>query len=128
MNRRIAVPAMAVAAAVAWTSSLAAQTLETGTWTGTVMPPEGGAIEVTYEVAQKGDSLSVTLHTGAFGSFAFESIVVHADRITFTWSPDEMLTCELMLRDDDRYEGECVDSGGMPGTLVMRPPKDSHED
>lgn len=114
---------LAVFLSAALAPAVLAQTLQDGTWTGTVTPPNGEVIEVTYEVHTMNDTLHIRIATPQFGSFDFKDIVVKDDALLFSWTPgNDFLTCDLKRRDDGSYEGECVDAGGVPGVLLMRPP------
>jgi hypothetical protein len=99
----------------------AAQTLHTGTWTGTIAPPDGGVVDVEYEVSVTNDEIGITL-VFEMGTFEFASIEFDGSVLSFTWSPGVNLTCELELQDDGSFEGECVDEGGESGFLTMNPP------
>jgi hypothetical protein len=101
----------------------AAQKLEAGTWTGTVAPPDGGALEVTYEVKVAGDTVAITIVAAGQGSFAFNDVKVANGKLTFTWAPGPTLKCELALREDKSWAGPCTDPGGSTGQLTMIPPK-----
>ena len=48
-------------AAVALPASLSAQKLTAGTWTGTISPPDQGALEATFDVRMSGDTTKITL-------------------------------------------------------------------
>ena len=61
--------ALALAMVVAGSASLHAQTLQTGTWTGTAVGPDGSSEDVTFEV--KGSP-----------------IVWSPDGRSVTWTPD----------------------------------------
>lgn len=100
-----------------------AQDIATGTWTGTISPPGGSPLEITYEVAATADGFSVLVN-GPGEPLPGSDVVVGDDRLTFTFEPGTPVDCVLMLQDDGRYEGECVDAGGDPGVLVMIPPGD----
>ena len=55
--------------------SLQAQDLQTGTWTGTVTPPNGEVFEITYDVENVNDTLTVTMNS-PIGPRPFRDIVV----------------------------------------------------
>jgi hypothetical protein len=112
-----------VAAVILLPSSLAAQKLTPGTWTGTISPPSGETLDATFEVRTSGDTTKITLKA-APGTFEASDVKVEADRILFTWSPGTSVKCTLMLRDDKKsYSGNCLDASGRPGVIVMTPPK-----
>lgn len=100
-----------------------AQSLEQGTWTGTVTSPSDEIVDVTYEVSVENDTLAVTLKA-PMGDFPFSDIEVSDTDFKFSWSPGPLLTCLLKKQDNGRYTGECADDGGDTGFLVMIPPGD----
>ena len=108
---------------VAMPASLAAQKLTAGTWTGTIAPPDQGAHEATFDVRTSGDTTKITLNA-AGRAFEASDIKVEASRLLFTFVPGgTTVQCTLMLRDDKSYSGDCLDSQGGKGVIVMRPPK-----
>jgi len=104
------------------------QELATGTWTGTVTPPEEASIEVQYEVSYDEEgALQITLlppaGVGAPPSIPFREEALTEESLTFSWTAGSTdLDCELLLLEDGSFEGECVDDDGMPGYLTMVPP------
>ncbi len=107
---------------LAGASALTAQSLEPGTWAGTITPPGTPSFDVTYEVAADDDSLTITLNSQG-DAFRFRDIAVHEDRIEFVWTAGgEEVACKLMKREDGAYEGDCTDEDGVSGQLVMVPP------
>ena len=112
-----------VVAALAMPASLAAQKLTPGTWTGTISPPDQGAVEATFDVRVSGDTTKITMN--AMGRVMETSgVKVEADRVLFSFAPGGTnVRCTLMLRDDNSYSGDCLDAEGGKGVIVMRPPK-----
>jgi hypothetical protein len=113
---------MLIAAALAMPASLAAQKLTPGTWTGTISPPDQGALEATFDVRMAGDTTKITLKADGRVVEATD-VKVQTDRLLFTFSPGQPINCTLMLRDDKSYSGDCLDAQGGKGVIVMRPPK-----
>ena len=111
---------------LAMPAALAAQkpaTLATGTWTGTVTPPNQAALEATFDVRMSGDTTKITMKPGSF-AVELADIRVEATRLLFTFSPGgDTISCTLLLRDDKSYSGDCVGSQGGKGVIVMKPPK-----
>jgi len=101
-----------------------AQTLEAGTWTGKITPPDGQTLDITYEVAVANDSLRISMVIPEMGTFPFEDIRLEEDVLTFFWEPGEPLGCNLQRGDDGIFKGECSDIEGTTGQLTMVPPKD----
>lgn len=111
-----------LAAALVLPAALSAQTLQTGTWTGTITPPGNTTAPVTFDVTAPDDSLAITIN-GPFGSLPFSNIQHHPDRLTFTFSPGPPVNCTLMLQEDKSYSGDCLDAAGAKGVIVMVPPE-----
>lgn len=107
-----------------------AQELATGTWTGTVTPPDDPTLEVQYEVSYDEEgALAITLlppaGIGAPPSIPLRDVALEDGSLTFSWNPGgTALDCELLLLEDGSFEGECVDDEGVPGFLTMVPPAD----
>ena len=116
-------PAFAVAAILATPASLAAQKLTPGTWTGSISPPDNNAMDATFDVRVAGDTTKITLQAGGRAIEA-TNISVQKDRLLFTFSTGpNTIQCTLLLRDDKSYTGDCLDSNGAKGVILMRPPK-----
>jgi hypothetical protein len=104
-------------------ASLAAQKLATGTWTGTISPPNEAAIEATFNVRMSGDTTKITLNADGHAIEATE-IKVEPKQLLFTFAPGgNSVRCTLLLRDDKSYSGDCLDTNGGKGVIVVRPPK-----
>ncbi len=104
-------------------AALAAQQLEAGQWTGTVTPPGGDVLQVTFDVTASGDTTKITMNAGPMGAQPLTEIQVLADRITFKFTPGPVVNCTLMLRKDRSYQGDCLDPDGGKGVILMTPPK-----
>ena len=110
-------------AAFAMPASLAAQKLTPGTWTGTISPPDQGALEATFVVRVAGDTTKLTLKADGREIEATD-IKVEPKQLLFAFSPGgNTIRCTLLLRDDKSYSGDCVDIQGGKGVIVMKPPK-----
>ena len=103
--------------------ALTAQKLTAGTWTGTVTPPDGGTVSVTWDVQTARDSISITLKAAEHGTFVMSEIKLTADQLTFTFAPGPVVNCTLARKDDGSYAGTCKDSDGGEATMTMVPPK-----
>ncbi len=107
--------------------SAGAQKLKAGTWTGTIKPPDADAIAATFEVRVAGDTTHLTLKT-PMGELLASGIKVEAKRLLFTFSPgDATVRCTLLLQDDKSFAGDCLDSDGGKGVIVMIPPKSDND-
>ena len=104
-------------------ASLAAQKLTAGTWTGTISPPDQGALQATFDVRVSGDTTKLTLNADGRALEASD-IKVEPKQLLFTFDAGgTSVRCTLLLRDDKSYSGDCLDSQGGKGVIVMRPPK-----
>jgi len=104
-------------------ASLAAQKLTPGTWTGTISPPDQGALDASFVVRMAGDTTRLTLMAGGIEVEASD-VKVESTRLLFSWAPgDATVKCILLLREDKSYSGDCIDDKGEKGVIVMRPPK-----
>ena len=108
---------------LAMPASLAAQKLTPGTWTGTISPPDQGALEASFVVRMAGDTTKLTLKADGREIEATD-IKVEPKQLLFAFSPGgNTIRCTLLLRDDKSYSGDCIDPQGGKGVIVMRPPK-----
>ena len=104
-------------------ASLAAQKLTPGTWTGTISPPDGPTLESTFDVRTSGDTTKITLKADGRAMEASD-VKVDPKQLLFTFAPGgTTVRCTLLLRDDKSYSGDCLDTQGGKGVIVMRPPK-----
>ena len=115
---------LAFTAALALPASLGAQKLTSGTWTGTISPPDNAALDATFEVRMAGDTTKITLNAGGGRVVEATDVKVEANRLLFTFAPGgTTVRCTLLLRDDKSYAGDCLDPDGGKGVIVMKPPK-----
>jgi len=115
--------ALAIAATVAGVSTLSGQGLQSGTWTGSMTPPNESAAAVTFQVTGAGDSLAITMVLLGMGSTPFSQIHWDAGKLLFQWHADDLLVkCELNKQDSGGYRGPCTDDKGMTGQIDMIPP------
>ena len=115
--------ALFIAGALAMPASLAAQKIAAGTWTGSIAPPNGGNLEATFNVRVSGDSTKITLNADGRTIETYD-VKVEAKRVLFTFAAgSNAIRCTLLLGEDKNYSGDCLDSSGGKGAIVMRPPK-----
>ena len=104
------------------TTPVGAQELERGTWTGTMSPPQGASVAVTYEVGETDGALSIVMSAPGLGqSMTFSDVKLNGDELTFWWEPGSRVDCTLLRKEDGSFEGICTDGSG-EGTLRMLPP------
>ena len=123
IQRRLLLPLAGLFLFLGMPDAALGQKLQTGTWTGTAMSPEGEMFAVTYDVSISGDTTKISVDVGAEGAFDFYDVKVLADRITFYFVPGPTISCTLMVQEDKSYKGECADESGGAGVLHMIPPK-----
>lgn len=102
-----------------------AQDLEHGTWMGTMTPPGGQAIPVTFEVGETGGDLSIVMKHETLPDMAFTDERLAGDELTFWWEPGTRVDCALTRQADGSFEGVCVDDRGADGgegPIAMSPP------
>jgi len=104
-------------------ATLAAQKMTAGTWTGTITPPDQGALEATFNVRMSGDTTKITMN--AMGrQIETTDVKVEAKQVRFSFSPGgDTVACTLLLKDDKSYSGDCTDGQGGKGVITMKPPK-----
>ncbi len=107
------------------TIPVGAQELEHGTWTGTMTPPPGGDVAVTFEVGETDGALSIVMSAPLVEPpMVFREVKLDGDELTFWWAPDIRLDCTLLRKENGSFEGICTDGTGPDGegTLKMLPP------
>jgi len=114
---------LALAALVGVPAAVAAQSIEAGKWTGTVLPPDGQTTEVTYDVTVKGDTIGITVSAGEHGTFTFNEVKLADNKLTFSFQPGVLVKCALARRADGAFEGQCTDAEGGVAQMLMVPPK-----
>jgi hypothetical protein len=101
-----------------------AQKLEPGKWTGTVLAPgEQHALEVSYDVTLRGDTIDIRVNAGNHGSFSFSEVKLADKTLTFWFTPGPRVDCTLSRREDGAFAGSCRDPNGGNASMVMIPPK-----
>ena len=121
-----------IAAPIAILASLAlgaftpshAQELTPGSWTGSVTPPGGEAIPVTFDVSGTGGALAVVMSAPMIeGTISFNEIRVEGGMLMFWWEPGVRVDCHLTRNAAGSYEGTCSDgTGSGQGAMTMTPP------
>ena len=103
-------------------STLAAQSLSSGIWTGTATPPGEEPLPLTYDVGVSGDSISILIRTSDRGDYPASDTRLAGDTLTFKFMPALGAECSLVKQGDGSFVGDCLSEGGMSMTLVMKPP------
>ena len=121
MLNRLAL-ALGLAAILVCPAPLAAQSLTSGTWTGSATPPGETPLPLTFEVNTTSDSISILIKTPDRGDYPVSEAKLAGEVLTFKFMPAMGATCSLKHQADGSYSGECVSEGGMTLTMVMTPP------
>jgi hypothetical protein len=102
----------------------AAQQLPYGGWTGTMTPPGGQPITVTYEVGELDGTLAIVMRAVMVQEvIPFHDIRVEGDALTFWWEPGVRVDCALQRTASGSFEGPCTAGGtGAAGMITMVPP------
>ena len=100
---------------------LAAQELAVGTWTGTMVPPEGISAPVAFEVVDD-EGLAITMTVEGTTPRPLETIVLNGDLLTFSFVMGSDVRCELERQPDGSFTGPCASGDMRMGTLTMVPP------
>lgn len=124
--------AFAVAALlVAWAAAPAStQELPYGGWTGTMTPPGGQPITVTYEVGELDGELAIVMRALMVQEIIpFHDVQVEGEALSFWWEPGIRVDCRLVRTAAGSYEGPCTDgTADRPaGALTMVPPAGGQE-
>ena len=125
MKRTVAGLGISAGLAMLATTSVGAQELRPGTWTGTMSPPGNDDVPVSYEVGETEGALSIII-TGMGQSFSFYEVVLDGTELTFWWEPGSRVDCTLLRKEDGSFEGTCTEETGPDGegTLTMVPPSE----
>lgn len=102
-------------------SALPAQSLPSGTWTGSVTPPDDNPLAITFDVAS-GDSISILIHFADRGDYPASEAKLASDTLTFWFQPGPVVRCNLVKQGNGSFSGECADEDGMSATMLMVPP------
>jgi hypothetical protein len=105
-------------------TSAGAQEIEPGAWTGTLTPPGGADVAVTYEVGDANGALSIVMNNPQLGDIEFNDARLEGDQLTFWFAPGTRVECTLTRKEDRSFDGSCSDGRGADGqgALTMTPP------
>ena len=112
---------LAASLVAASSAPLAAQDLAVGTWTGTMVPPEGVSAPVAFEVVDD-DGLAITMTVEGTAPRPLETVVLNGDLLTFSFRMGTDVRCELERQPDGSFTGPCSSAAMQMGTLTMEPP------
>ena len=136
MLKRTRFSVITLAVAVVCSVGLHAQTLQTGTWTGTAVGPDGSSNDVTFEVEKNPvwtpdgtrvvfrGGLSIT-YNSTQGRIPLRNVKLEDDTLTYEFTVGGGLdvACALKRQEDGSYTGPCDFGGGQMGRHTMKPPE-----
>lgn len=124
MSRIAAILAAATLIVVATAAPATAQQLPYGGWTGTMTPPGGQPITVTYEVGEIDGALAIVMRALMVQEvIPFHDVRVEGDALSFWWEPGIRVDCRLQRTTTGSFEGPCSDGSDRgAGALTMVPP------
>jgi hypothetical protein len=96
--------------------------LETGKWTGTIVPPEGEPATVAYDISYAGDTLKIKINAGDHGSFDAWEAKAEEGKISFKFRPGPEVVC-VLKKVEKSYSGVCTAEDGSTATMDLSPPK-----
>jgi hypothetical protein len=100
-----------------------AQTLQSGTWSGTTVTPSGEEVKIRVDVTVSGDSTHMVLNTIEHGSFTATDIQIVSDTLKFKFQPGPLVDCVLPKQADGSYAGTCSSAeSGDSASMSMVPP------
>jgi hypothetical protein len=104
--------------------NLNAQSIESGTWTGTITHPDAKTSEVKYEVKIIGDTLSITMKSKTTGDLPFDQINLDKGKLSFSFITGALINCSLDLQNNGSYSGQCKGTDGTRWLITMIPPEE----
>ena len=96
-----------------------AQPLVEGTWTGYMITPGRFVTEFTWDVQDRGNTITLTWLRG---TSAVYDLRIEEDLFWFTWEPDFPVQCLVKRQADTTYLGSCKDPWGGKGPITVAPP------
>ena len=104
---------------------LSAQSLEQGSWTGTLTGPGGDGFDVSVEVSGEGEELSIVMSGPGGEAVEFENVRHDGESLHLEFAFEVVtVSCDLEGAEDGSYAGDCVGSDGQSGVLEIHPPAD----
>jgi hypothetical protein len=98
-----------------------AQSLTSGTWTGTLQLAGGAQVEVEFTVTERGDSLHVTMNAIDGPESPVTNLRLSGGEIAFNWGS---FACSLEGKGSS-YEGDCLIADRSAGELTLVPPDEA---
>lgn len=105
------------------TAGLNAQSLKSGTWTGSGVGPGGDEFEISFEVEASGDSIAIAIVGPGGERLPASQIRFEEGKLLFRWEPGVVVNCTLSPIEGGGFSGPCIDEEGGSGEITMIPPK-----
>ena len=118
--RRVALAAVLTLAFGAVSPSIQAQTLEAGSWFGSMQPPEASEpLRIAYDVSHEGDGMRIVA-IGGENSLELNEPRFEDGNLVY-WFQAETTRVDCVLEPDgkDTYAGDCSDSDGDTGQMMI---------
>jgi hypothetical protein len=111
---------LAIALSFAAQTSLNAQDLKSGEWSGVIVAPNGSRRVVTLQIAGGVEPLSIVMRSERDGKvFRLQDAQVKGDTLIFVWKAETVHLCSLLRQEDGAYEGACRDPEGVSDVIRM---------
>jgi hypothetical protein len=122
--RHLALAAILALALGLVSTSLHAQTLEAGTWHGSMRPPEAyEPVRISYEVSHEGDVMRIVAMGGG-NSLELNEARFEDGNLVFWFQPGPRVDCVLMPDGENTYAGDCTDTEGETGQMMITQDED----
>ena len=122
--RRLALAAVLTLAFGAVATSLQAQTLEAGTWFGSMQPPDTPEpVRISYEVSHDGDVMRI-IAMGGGNSLELNEARFEDGNLVYWFQPGPRVDCVLTPIGEDSYAGDCSDTEGETGQMMITQDED----
>lgn len=117
--RPLAFATVVIVASGLASTSLHAQTLEAGTWHGSMQPPEAlEPMRISYEVSHDGDVMRIVAMGGG-SSLELNEARFEDGNLVYWFQPGPRVDCVLEPIGKDTYAGDCSDTAGGTGQMMI---------
>jgi hypothetical protein len=123
MKNAVRLLGLVLALMVGSLTSLDAQSLADGTWTGKGVDPGGDEFPLSFEVSHSGDSLQIAMVGPDGERMPLTRIRFEEGKLLFTWEPGPRIDCTLSPVEGGGFSGPCTDEDGGTGIITMTPPQ-----
>ena len=93
-----------------------------GLWQGTMVPPEGREVGVSFKVQKIAGRTTMTMSVPGMGVVPLQDPELEDGLITFGFKMGEkFVSCRLEATGEDAYSGPCEGEAGDGGSISMKP-------